>query len=199
LVRIAVSDPLPIYRRGMLATLGDVGFEPQTAEDLLTWIRQDQHLVVLLTVQMPQDWSLLATLCTKRTDLVVIAVLTEPSTQAYVRAIMAGATAAVPRDAVPSTIRQIFEEAVRGSTVLPTEVVRTLALPRDRGVNETELPTAQLEWLRALAQGITVAQLAKRHGYSERAMFRHLRDLYARIGVKGRTEALMLANRRGWL
>jgi DNA-binding NarL/FixJ family response regulator len=74
-----------------------------------------------------------------------------------------------------------------------------LALSRESGVGEAELPTAQLEWLRALAQGITVAQLAERHGYSERAMFRHLRDLYARMGAKGRTEALMLANRRGWL
>jgi DNA-binding NarL/FixJ family response regulator len=183
----------------MLATLGDVGFEPETPEDLLTWVRQDQRLVVLLTVQMPRDWSLLATLCRTRADLVAIAVLTEPSTEAYVRAIMAGATVAVPRDAVPSTMRWVFEEAVRGTTVLPTEVVRTLALSRESGVGEAELPTAQVEWLRALAQGITVAQLAERHGYSERAMFRHLRDLYARMGAKGRTEALMLANRRGWL
>jgi DNA-binding CsgD family transcriptional regulator len=41
-----------------------------------------------------------------------------------------------------------------------------------------------------------VANLA---GYSERAMFRLLRGLYARIGVRNRTEALMRAKERGWL
>jgi hypothetical protein len=29
-VRIAVSDPLPVFRRGILATLGGAGFEPET-------------------------------------------------------------------------------------------------------------------------------------------------------------------------
>jgi DNA-binding CsgD family transcriptional regulator len=45
----------------------------------------------------------------------------------------------------------------------------------------------------------TVRQLADRAGYSERMMFRLLRDLYDRLRVKGRTEALMLARERGWL
>jgi hypothetical protein len=34
-IRIAVSDPLPLFRRGVMAVLGDAGFEPQTPEELL--------------------------------------------------------------------------------------------------------------------------------------------------------------------
>jgi DNA-binding NarL/FixJ family response regulator len=198
-VRIAVSDPLPVYRRGMLATLGEVGFEPETPDDLLTWVHHDHRGVILLTLQMPRDWSLMAALRRARADLLVIAVLTDPSTEAYVNAILAGATAAVPRDAPLSTIRRVFDEAIRGTILLPTEVVRALALTRQDEAVEPLVPTAQLEWLRALAQGVTVAQLAERNGYSERAMYRHLRDLYARMGVNTRTEALILANRRAWL
>jgi DNA-binding CsgD family transcriptional regulator len=57
----------------------------------------------------------------------------------------------------------------------------------------------EIEWLRTLAAGSTVARLAEGVGYSERAMFRLLRDLYQRLGVKSRTEALMLAQQQGWL
>jgi DNA-binding CsgD family transcriptional regulator len=51
--------------------------------------------------------------------------------------------------------------------------------------------------LQQLAGGITVAQLAHRAGYSERAMYRLLRGLYIKLDVKTRTEALMLARARG--
>jgi DNA-binding CsgD family transcriptional regulator len=44
-----------------------------------------------------------------------------------------------------------------------------------------------------------VVRLADRAGYSERAMFRLLRQLYLRIGARNRTEALMRAHERGWL
>jgi DNA-binding NarL/FixJ family response regulator len=198
-VRIAVMDPLPIYRRGMLATLGDLGFEPETPEDLLAWVRQDRHRTVLLTVQQLWDWSLLAELCRTSRELVVVALLADASTEAYVRAILAGAAVAVPRAAPPDHVRRAFEEAVKGVSVLPTEVVRALSMSREDRSGAPPLPTNEVEWLRTLARGVTVAQLAHRNGYSERAMFRLLRNLYDRLGVKGRTEALMLANRRGWL
>jgi hypothetical protein len=35
--------------------VGGVGFEPETREDLLAWIRQEQHPVVLLTLQGAGD------------------------------------------------------------------------------------------------------------------------------------------------
>jgi DNA-binding CsgD family transcriptional regulator len=41
--------------------------------------------------------------------------------------------------------------------------------------------------------------VAERMGYSERAMYRLLRGLYERMGVKTRTEAVLKASRSGWL
>jgi DNA-binding NarL/FixJ family response regulator len=198
-VRIAVLDPLPIYRRGMLATLGNPVFEPETSEDLLAWVRQERHGIVLLTVQQPRDWSLLAELCSTSPDLIVVAVLEDASTEAYIRAILAGAAVAVSRAAPPESVRQAFKQAVMGVSALPIAVVRALAMSRESHTGVRPLPMHEVEWLRSLARGVTVAQLARRNGYSERAMFRLLRNLYDRLGVKGRTEALMLANRRGWL
>jgi DNA-binding NarL/FixJ family response regulator len=201
-VRIAVSDPLPLFRRGIMATLGDAGFEPEDPEDLLAWIRQEQRRVVVLTLQSPKDWTLLAQLHDDQADVLVVAVLADASVPAYVQAVLAGATAVLPREAPVDMVQRVFGAALRGESLLPAEVVRTLASPRPTAETGTGTGTPsvrEIEWLRELASGGTVAQLAARAGYSERAMFRLLRDLYARLQVRNRTEAMMLARERGWL
>lgn len=52
-------------------------------------------------------------------------------------------------------------------------------------------------WLRSLAAGITVAGLADRVGYSERETYRTLGELYTKIGVTNRTQAIIWATRHG--
>jgi DNA-binding NarL/FixJ family response regulator len=189
-----------MFRRGMIATLGDAGFQPEAPEDLLTWARQRQRGIVMLTLHLPEDWRLLTDLRKASEDVVVIAVLNDAQTETCVRAIVAGAGAVVSRGAEPESVKRVFDAAVEGKSLLPTEVVRALASPRS-SLNEDEaaLSARELEWLKGLASGLTVAQLADRFGYSERAMFRLLRDLYARMRVQNRTEALMYAHRQGWL
>ena len=94
---------------------------------------------------------------------------------------------------------RVFEDAVRGVSALPIGVVAALAAPHERSDHVQEPSESELAWLRELASGATLAQLAEHSGYSERAMFRLLRELYGRLEVKNRTEALMLSQRRGWL
>jgi DNA-binding NarL/FixJ family response regulator len=199
-IRIAVSDPLPVFRRGIMATLGEAGFRPEVPEDLLAWIREEHRRVVLLTLESADDWALLARLHEASTNVLVVAVLTDTTIRSYVQAVFAGAVAAVPRDAPPEVVRQVFEAAVAGRSILPVEVVRALASAGERLLEDDDTPSArEVEWLRDLAGGVTVAQLADRAGYSERAMFRQLREMYVRIGARNRTDALIRAFERGWL
>jgi DNA-binding NarL/FixJ family response regulator len=200
-VRIAVLDPLPMFRRGIVETLGGAGFEPDAADDLLTWLREEPRRVVLLTLQSPEDWALLSQLREHSPEIVVVAVLADVATRNYVRAIMSGASAVMPRDAQPEFARRVLEEAIGGKCLLPIEVVHALTSPSAQPAeDDTVRPSQQeLEWLAQLARGTTVGRLASTAGYSERAMFRLLRDLYKRMGAQNRTEALMQAHRRGWL
>jgi DNA-binding CsgD family transcriptional regulator len=50
-----------------------------------------------------------------------------------------------------------------------------------------------------LADGSTVAELARTTGYSERMTFRLLRATYRKLPARNRTEALMYARGRGWI
>jgi DNA-binding NarL/FixJ family response regulator len=199
-VRVAVFDPLPVFRHGIMAALGVGGVGSEAPEDLMTWIYQEQRQVILMTLHSAEDWALLAQLHRARPGVVVVAVLEDTGVDAYVRALASGAVSAVPRDAPPEGIRQVFEAAVSGTSLLPTEVVRVLLSSRESVPDGSEMPSLrEIEWLQQLADGITIAQLADRTGYSERAMYRLLRGLYTKLDVKTRTEALMLARARGWL
>jgi DNA-binding NarL/FixJ family response regulator len=199
-VRIAISDPLPLFRQGVMASLGSAGFTSEEPDDLMAWARDEQRRVILMTLQSMEHWALLAQLCRAWPDISVVAVLEDQSAMAYVRALKAGAVGAVPRSASPESIRHVFEAVVRGASILPIEVVRMLASADQPPPHAPDtLSPREVEWLQGLASGMTVAQLAVQAGYSERAMFRLLRGLYSRIDVKSRTEALMYARERGWL
>jgi DNA-binding NarL/FixJ family response regulator len=204
-LRVAVTDPLPIFRLGLRAALSEAGFaieSPESPEDLLAWVRVDEPRLVLFTVRAAEDWTLLPELCQVRAETIVIAVLDEAGLQACIRALSAGAAGVLPRDAAPILVREVFEAAVHGKSVVPTEVLRALAQktsPNGGTADFGVLSSAERDWLRQLAHGGSVAKLAARVGYSERMMFRLLRDLYTKLGVGNRTEALIKARDQGWL
>ncbi|WP_433202267.1 DNA-binding response regulator [Dactylosporangium sp. CS-047395] len=198
-LRIAVSDPLPSFRHGVMTLLAAAGFASEAPEDVLAWARVDEPRMVLFTVRAAADWTALAQMCNTSAAPTVLALLEDASVPSYVRALAAGASGAVPRDAPLDALRSAFEAAVRGDTLLPTAVLRALARP-DRLEPQPEAPTVdEQQWLHHLAAGDSVARLAERAGYSERMMFRLLRDLYTKIGAANRTEALIRARDEGWL
>jgi DNA-binding NarL/FixJ family response regulator len=200
-VRIAVLDPLPMFRRGIMDMLGATAFESDAPDDILAAVNEEPRRVVLLTVQSADDWTLLSRLREHSPELLIVAVLPDVATPNYLRAIQSGASAVMPRDAQPEFVRRVFEDAVGGSCLLPIEVVQALTSSATRPAEDEAIrPTPQeLLWLRQLAGGTTVGRLAREAGYSERAMFRLLRELYRKIGARNRTEALVLSSQRGWL
>lgn len=200
--RVAVFDALPVFRLGVLTCLEDNGFEAETPDDVLRWTEVQDRAVALLSVCEPPDWDLLADLCHRRVEVVVIALLDKPTVPAYLRALSAGAAAVVPRAATPKALRDAVEAVLDGTVILPVTVLRAMAsqLSAASTTPTGDPPTpAEIEWLRQLVQGSTVAQVAKRAGYSERMMFRLLHDIYERLGTSNRTEALIRARDRGWI
>jgi DNA-binding CsgD family transcriptional regulator len=53
------------------------------------------------------------------------------------------------------------------------------------------------DWLRALARGDTVAELASAAAFSEREMYRQLGALYERLGAANRAQAIVRAAQLG--
>jgi DNA-binding NarL/FixJ family response regulator len=202
--RIAVWDPLPAFRRGVMAILSDIGpcvEGPEEVDDIVEWSAGREQHVALVTVDSPnegQGWSAITRLKALQTRPIVLAILADVALESYIRAISIGVTSAIARDAPPEVLRQVVLEALQDRSSLPTSIVAAL-VSQLGSVQPHRLPDEHLEWLRALSRGTSVAELASTMGYSERAMYRLLKDLYRAMEVRNRTEAIIRASKSGWL
>lgn len=197
IVRIAIVDPLPMFREGAAAALAQTGHLVETPADVVAWMRRQATNVVLLTIMSDTDWRLLERLRTTPATSIVIALLDGGSlTVGGVRAVRAGARSVLWRDASAAVLRRTVEATIDGQAVLPAALAAAMVSGgRPRGEPSSE----QLSWLRQLANGSTVAGIAAEAGYSERAMYRLLRALYHQLGVRTRMQAIMRAQEAGWL
>jgi DNA-binding NarL/FixJ family response regulator len=196
-VRIAIVDPLPMFREGTVAALKQTGHLVEAPADVLAWVRRQATNVVLLTVMSDNDWTLLDQLRTSSAPTVVVALLEgDVMAVAGVRAVRSGARSVLRRDASATMIRRTVEATIDGQAVLPAALAAALT----SDVRSRDEPSAeQLSWLRQLATGSTVARVAAEAGYSERAMYRLLQALYRQMGVRTRMQAIMRAQDAGWL
>jgi DNA-binding NarL/FixJ family response regulator len=199
-IRAAVWDPLPLFCTGLLALLAAAGFDGEVPEDLSSWVCNDGRKILLMTLATPEDWQLFSALKPGRSDLAVVAMLANPNLMSQIRAVSAGAVTAIPRCAAPGLVQRTFEAALDGRSLLPVEVVRTIVAGVPDGEVRTASPSEEeINWLRQLARGSSVANLAEHSGYSERMMFRLLRALYVKLQAPNRTLALIKARDEGWL
>jgi DNA-binding NarL/FixJ family response regulator len=198
-VQVAVVDPLPLFRDGVVAALTAVGHPVETPPDVVSWARQAREAIVLLTLLAESDWAALAKLAEVAPTNALVALLAEDSPAAGVRAARSGARSVLSRQVSAEVLQRTVAATIDGQAVLPAAVAAVLVAGAVKDARAGEPPAERLSWLRALAAGCTVAQLASQVGYSERAMFRLLRVLYRDMGVGSRVEALMRAQELGWL
>ncbi|WP_207232424.1 helix-turn-helix transcriptional regulator [Micromonospora kangleipakensis] len=200
-VHVAVVDPLPMFQQGVATVLAAAGYAVEEPADVLAWVRRDSRVVVLLTLGGEREWDLLGQLRGKEPAPAVIALLEEGAPVGLgVRAVRAGARSVLWRQVTAGALRRTVDATVDGQAVLPSVVAAALAAgtPTTAG-RQSRLSEEQLSWLRRLAVGVTVAQLADDVGYSERAMYRLLHAVYQEMGVRTRVQAIMQAQDSGWL
>jgi DNA-binding NarL/FixJ family response regulator len=186
-----------MFRQGVTAVLTAAGHTVESPAEVVAWVRRQAGTLVLLTVVSEHDWDLLGRLCATTSSVPVIVLLDSESAVAGARAVRAGARSVLPRAVAETTLRRTVAATIDGQAVLPAAV--TVALTADPHAAAPTPSAEQLSWLRRLAAGSTVAQLAEEAGYSERAMFRLLQALYRQIGVETRLKAIIRANEAGWL
>ena len=117
--------------------------------------------------------------------------------------LQAGATGFVSRDATVSDLVRAIIAAGRGELVLPPAVAaRALMLlaqgQTPHGPLTEALSERESEVLRLLAQGLTNKDIAQNLILSVRTIEAHLRSVFAKLGVRSRTEAALWAVRNGY-
>src|SRR5437870_5783651 len=173
---VAIVERLPAYRRGLAAAFAEVGFAVQ---ELAAFDESATDTdAVVFTIDSEEAWARLAELLAEP-DVVVVALLEDATVTGYRRALRLGLAGTVSREASTEQIVAVVCAAIAGTTLLPCPIARQLA---ERCGIEQPLPISDHEatWLRAMADGATIATLAQAARYSERQMHRLIANLYKR-------------------
>ena len=195
-VPISVVDPVPAYRAGLLAVLAGEGFHCAHPDAVEATVAQPGRKALLITIRSDSEWETVNRYGHRCPTTVVIALLVDASPAGYRDAFRAGACSAVPFDAPVETIVAVLRAALDQHALLPVELAQALA-SGDNGQTRGWITDSEAEWLRHLKTGMTIAKLAEKVGYSERSLYRLLHDMYGRMQVSNRTEAIAKAARLG--
>jgi DNA-binding NarL/FixJ family response regulator len=194
----AVQTPALVVK-GLSSAFEAIGYALESVEDPDAWAQLHPGGGMLVTVRVDDDLSVVSDLVHVTPGAAVI-VLLDPLTTARVhRCVGAGARGCVSLDWSDGDVVLVTDAAIRGMVVLPAEFASELLIYERNRYQALMLNSTQATWLRRLASGATVHELAAQVGYSERETYRRLREIYETMGVRSRTEALIVASASGLL
>ena len=128
--------------------------------------------------------------------LVAVVDTTAPATLAA--ALAGGADGVVSASANPRDLVHAVRAATAGYVALPLRLAHDL-IGHNWPADVPPLSGQELDMMRRLATGATIADVAGETGLSERELHRRLASLYARLGVGSRIEAAVVLAERGLL
>jgi DNA-binding NarL/FixJ family response regulator len=198
--RIAIAGGKPTWQRGMEATVTDLGYGTVGFSDLAAWRPGRGGRAVIVFIPDDKAFDAVVDFAVEYPHIPVVAVIPELDLASFAKAVRAGASGAVDDADSIEVLAAVLSAAIMDRVSMPLNIAEAMArrIPPPRDIGAT-VDHREADWLRALATGETVAGLAERIGYSERETYRMLGDLYQRLGVTNRTEAIIWATRHGVL
>ncbi len=194
----AVNTPI-LVALGLTKAFKASGYVLERVDDPLGWAVLHPEAAMLMGVRDDSDTHLLLDLTSEVPTLTVVALLDPESAERSQMCIGAGARGCVSNEWTGQDVVLALDAGLRGLTILPAGLARSLASSEGDRARARTLTSSQQSWLRELASGTTVHDLAFQVGFSEREMYRRLRVTYRAMGVRTRTEALILASASGLL
>jgi DNA-binding NarL/FixJ family response regulator len=217
IIRILLADDHAMLRQGTsellnrepdIEVVGEAG-DGQEAVELALRLAPD---VVIMDVRMPVLSGIEATRRIRETlPGVQVLVLTAHDDDQYIFSLLqAGASGYLLKTAPVSDLVKAIRQVQAGESPLDPSISRKVVVRMlgDRGgllaaaeeSSQSELLTArELEVLQLLVQGMNNRAIADALYISDRTVQAHLTNIFAKMHVSSRLEAVLLAIRRGWL
>jgi DNA-binding NarL/FixJ family response regulator len=202
-IGILIADDHPVVREGLAGMLaGQDDFEVvglagdgETAVTLTLSLSPD---VTLMDLRMPVLDGVGAIEAIKKTqpDAHILVLTTYDSDADIVRAIAAGATGYLLKDAPREELFRAIRAAARGESVLSPAVASRL-MTRMRAPAEENLSAREIEVLQLVAKGASNQQIGKELHISTATVKSHLIHIFNKLGVDGRTAAVTVALEKG--
>lgn len=204
-IRLLIVDDHPVVRAGlygMLASQSDftVVGEADTGAAAVALVEQLRPDVVLMDLRMPEldGVAAIQAIKARRLPSEVLVLTTYDSDSDILRAIEAGATGYLLKDAPREDLFRAIRAAARGESVLaPT--VATRLMGRMRVPVDESLSAREIEVLLLVARGASNKMVATHLHISEATVKSHLIHIFSKLGVADRTAAVTVALERGMI
>lgn len=202
-IRVLLADDHTVLRAGTRRILEDerdieVAAEASNGNEAIDLAERTQPDVVLLDISMPTCDGIEAfPMLRQVAPHARILVLTAHAELAYVRAFARlGAAGFLLKSSAPHELVEAIRRVHAGESnfAVPVNGRPTAA---DRGT--ASLTPREREIIRLVASGQTNREAAEALHVSEGTIEFHLRNIYAKLGATVRTDAVLIAQRLGWL
>jgi DNA-binding NarL/FixJ family response regulator len=128
------------------------------------------------------------------TKILILSMFTDPGTVS--EAVKAGADGYLSKSSSRDTVLQAIREIHEGRAVLDPNVTEGI-FGRISGKDTTALTERELAVLKELSHGRSTREIAQVIYVSEETVKTHLKQIFRKLGVRDRTEAVAEAFRRG--
>lgn len=211
-IRVLLAEDHTIVRKGIsefvqrepdMEVIGEVG----DGEEAIKMTAELQPDIVVMDIVMPNLNGIEATKRIKELyPSVAVLILTAYDYDQYIFALLeAGAAGYLMKGARVSELIDAIRAVYAGESVLHPVIARRVIdrmislAPKFSEPQEAEaLSGREMEVLKLTAKGISNKEIAEQLFLSQRTVQAHLGNIFNKLGVASRTEAVLYGLRRGW-
>lgn len=171
----------------------------RTGEEAIECVRKEPVDVVLMDVNLGEGLNGIETTreikkVAPQTHILILTMYTDPTT--VTQAIKAGANGYLSKGASREAVERAIKDVLAGRSVLDPNVTKGV-FGRLGDRDPSALSERELELLQALSHGKSTREVAEEVHLAEETVKTYLKQIFRKLGVRDRTEAVAEAFRRG--
>jgi two-component system, NarL family, nitrate/nitrite response regulator NarL len=203
-LRVLVVDDHPLFREGVVATLGRAGgftvVEATCGTEAVAQAKMIRPDIVLLDVGLPDGRGVefVGPILQQAPETRVVMLTVADDNDTVLEALRAGASGYLLKGASGGEIVTAVHEVARGNSYAsPSVAMRVLRNIATRPPTPgEELTEREKEVLELLAKGLTNREIAERVFLSEKTIKHHVTVILQKLAVRNRVEAALLVARQ---
>jgi two-component system, NarL family, response regulator len=199
-IRVLVVDDHPVVRQGLIGMLEEatdiviVG-QGRNGHEAIAVFQQQQPDVTLMDLRMPEMEGVpaITVICNEFPNARIIVLTTYDTDEEIYQGLRAGAKGYLLKDSEPEELLTAIRTVNRGQQYIPPNVAAKLV----QRMTSPELSDRELEVLQLIGQGMSNQEISTALNISESTVKTHVNRILSKLDVKDRTQAAILALKRG--